>query len=173
MNFLNAITSAYFKTAQDGSTVFYPWSIWARGYTLASDQDQQLLQRQLKVYLAVSFVLILLADNLVSTPVSFEIAGAITVLYVLWMLYTVRHLPRSSERLSLDDSLTIQARTHHAVVLWLFALLSVFAAGCCVFMLIASPPNRLIALFGIAFCGLALAKAARMLVLRYRVVART
>ncbi len=172
MNFLNAITSAYFKTAQDGSTVFYPWSIWVRGYTLPSAQDQQRFQQQLKVYFAITFVLILLVVNMVSTPVSFAIAGGLTVLYVLWMLHAVRHLPRASERLSLNDSLTIQARTHHVVVLWLFALLSVFAVGCCVFLSIVSPRDRLIALSGIVFCGLALAKATRMLVLRYRVAAR-
>lgn len=171
MNFLNAITSAYFKTAQDGSTVFYPWSIWVRGYTLPSAHDQQRFQQQLKVYFAVTFVLILLVMNMVSTPVSFAIAGGLTVLYVLWMLYAVRHLPRASERLSLDESLTIQARTHHAVVLWSFAVVALFGAGCSIIMLVVVPGNRLIALSGIAFCALALAKATRMLVLRYRVVA--
>jgi len=172
MNFLNALTSAYFKTAQDGSIVFYPWSLWACGYTLASEHDQQRLQLQLKVYLVVSLLLILLTGNMVSTPVSFAIAVALTGFYVLWMLYAVRHLPRASERLSLDDSLTIQARTHHIVVLWFFAALSLFAIGCCILVLVGAPDKRLVALSGVAFCGLALAKSIRMLVLRYRVVAR-
>jgi Ca2+/Na+ antiporter len=172
MNFLNAITSAYFKTAQDGSTVFYPWSIWVRGYTLPSAQDQQRLQQQLKVYLAVTFVLILIIVNIVSTPVYFAIGGTLTVFYVLWMLYAVRRLPRAGERLSLDESLTIQARTHHIVVLWLFAALSLFAVVCSIVMLAVAPGNWLIAILGTALFGLALAKAIRMLVLRYRVVAR-
>lgn len=171
MNFLNAVTSAYFKTAQDGSTVFYPWSLWARGYTLDSEQDQRRLQQQLKVYLGASFVLILLTGNLLSTPVSFAFAGALTAFYVLWMLYAVRRLPRAGDRLSLNDSLTIQARTHQIAVLWFFAALSLFATGCCIFMLIVAPRDRLVALSGVVFCGLALAKAIRMLVLRYRVVA--
>ena len=171
MNFLNAITSAYFKTAQDGSTVFYPWSLWARGYTLASAQEQQRLQQQIKVYLGVSFVLILLAGNVLSTSVSFAFAAALTAFYVLWLLYAIRHLPRAGERLSLNDSLTIQARTHHIVVLWFFLALSLFALVCCILMLFVAPRDRLVALSGLVFCGLALAKAIRMLVLRYRVVA--
>src|SRR5262249_5543002 len=114
----------------------------------------------------------LLVVNMVSTPMSFGIAGALTVFYVLWMLYAVRHLPRASERLSLDESLTIQARTHHIVVLWLFAALSLFAVGCSIVMLVAAPGNGLIAIPGTALCGWALAKAARMLVLRYRAIAR-
>jgi hypothetical protein len=172
MNFLNALTSAFFKTAQDGSKIFYPWSLWVRGYTLASVQDQQRLQQQLKVYLAVSFVLILLAETMVSSPVSFGIAAVLTGFYVLWILYALRHLPRATEKMSLDESLTIQAHTHHMVVLWLFAVLALFAVGCSFFMFVAAPDNRFIALSGIVFFGLALAKATRMLVLRYSVAPR-
>lgn len=170
MNFLNALTSAYFKTAPDGSIVFYPWSLWVRGYTLASEQDRQRLQRQLKIYLTVGFVLILLAMNMVSTLASFEIAGAISAFYVLWMLYEIRHFSRSSEKLSVDESLTVQARAYNIVVLWLLLLLSIVAFGASIVVLVVKPGDWFVALTGIAFFGLILAKAIRMLVLRYGVV---
>ena len=59
MGYFDALTSSYFKTAQDGRKLFFPWGPLGRGYVIASERDYKRLQRQVKVYTGVSLVLII------------------------------------------------------------------------------------------------------------------
>jgi Ca2+/Na+ antiporter len=168
MGYFDALTSANFKTAPDGSRLFFPWGILGRGYTIPTDEDCRRLQRQVKGYMVVSLVLMLASAELVGDPFAFVVAVSFMGFYLVWMRYALRRLKKSDERLSLQESMAAQARALNVVILWLLEIFSVaFVAGG-ILMLVVDPGKRLLALASIFLSGLAAAKVARMLVLRRR-----
>jgi hypothetical protein len=139
-----------------------------RGYTVATEQDYLRLQQQFKVYMVVSLVLVIGSVPLVGDLIALVIATLLTGFYLVWMRYWLRRLQPSDERLSLQESMTSQARAFSPLVLWLLEILALTFVGGGILVLIIDSSNWLIALVGIFLFGLVAAKFARMLVLRRR-----
>ena len=118
MGYFDALTSSYFKTAADGRKLFYPWGVLGRGYAIATEQDQQRLRRQLKIYTIVSFVLIVGACVLQTYLVAILIAVALIVFYLFWVRRLIAGLQPSGEGLSMRESFTAQALAHSGSGLW-------------------------------------------------------
>jgi len=166
MGYFDALTSGSFKTAQDGRRLFFPWGIWGRGYAMASEQDYERLRQQMKTYYIVSLVLII-GSVAAKIYVASIIVGALLLgFYLVWMRSLLPRLQPSGERLSLQESMTNQARTHNVVVLWLLeiAVLAFVCGG--ILILVFDPSNWLIALPSIGFFGLCAVAITRMLLLR-------
>lgn len=168
MGYFDGLASGSFKTAQDGRRLFFPWGVLGRGYAIASEQDYERLRRQVKWFMIVSFALIIglgsFKGNLASIVVAFPLIG----FYLISMLYLLPRLERSGERLSLQESVTSQARAHSLVGLWLLEIAALVFVGGGILMFIGDPGSRLIALASIIFFGLCAAKVTHMLVLRHR-----
>src|SRR5688572_16399025 len=109
MGYFDALTSSAFKTAEDGKRLFFPYGVMARGYVLASEQDYQRLQRQVRLYMIVTLVLIIGASATSNYLWAGIIAVVLIAFYVVWASFAVRGLTPSDERLSLTESMTTQA----------------------------------------------------------------
>jgi hypothetical protein len=72
-----------FKTASDGSRLFYPLGHLGRGYVIASESDYQRLRRQVKIYYVVLFVLIIGVPFFLGVAAPFG-GGLVHLLYQHW-----------------------------------------------------------------------------------------
>jgi hypothetical protein len=168
MGYMDALISGYFKTTQDGGKLFLPWGVLGRGYVIASEQDFKRLQRLIKVYMALSLVLIIGSGWLQPYWGGFAIAALLVVSYAIWVQFVLRRLQPSQERLSLKESVAAGARAHSDASLWLLEIAALAFVGAGILILIVDPHNRLIALACIAFFGLAAVKFTIQLIQRRR-----
>ena len=168
MGYFDALTSGYFKTAPDGRKLFFPWGVLGRGYTIDSEQDYERLRRQVKAYTIVSLVLIVGVTALQAYVGAVVIGALLIAFYLGWMRYLLRGLQASDERLSLQDSMTSQARAHSATGLWLLQIGALVFVALGILILVVDPDNWLTAFGSIVFFGLCAGFAARLLVLRRR-----
>jgi hypothetical protein len=168
MGYFDALTSSYFKTAPDGRKLFFPWGVLGRGYVIDSEPDYERLRRQVKAYTIVSLALIIGVATLQAYVGAVVIGALLIAFYLGWMRYLLRGLRPSDERLSLQDSMTSQARAHSATGLWLLQIGALAFVALGIFILVVDPGNWLVALGSIVFFGLCAGFAARLLVLRRR-----
>jgi hypothetical protein len=84
------------------------------------------------------------------------------------MRFLLRGLLPSDERLSVQGSMTAQARAHSAAGLWFLEIGALAFVGLGIVIIVIDPGNWLIALGSIVFFGFCAAVGARMLVLRRR-----
>jgi Ca2+/Na+ antiporter len=168
MGYFDALTSSCFETAQDGRKLFFPWGVWGRGYVVASEQDYERLRRQVKAYMVVALVPIIVTAALRAYVGALVIAMLLVVFYLVWMRFLLRGLLPSDERLSVQDSMTAQARAHSAAGLWLLEIGALAFVGLGIVIIVIDPGNWLIALGSIVFFGFCAGVGARMLVLRRR-----
>lgn len=168
MGYFDALASSSFKIAPDGRRLFFPWGVLGRGYVIGSEPDYERLRRQITIYNIVALALIVGTLALVGFPAGLVVAAVLIVLYVARTLYLLRGMQPSDERLSLQESLTAQASAHNPTTLWLLEIASLAFVGMGIFLFLAEPDNRLIALATIAFFGFCAASIAFMLVVRRR-----
>ena len=168
MGYFDALTSSSFKTAPDGTKLFFPWGTLGSGYSIASEQDFLRLRRQIKIYLTVSLVLIVISNPLLGYLNTFAIAVILIGFYLVWMRYALRGLKKSSEKLSLQESMTSQALAHNLTTLWLLQFAAVAFVVIGIVMLFTSSGSRLIGLLAILFFGVCGIFTARMIALRRR-----
>jgi Ca2+/Na+ antiporter len=166
MGYFDALASGNFKTAADGSRLFFPWGILGRGYAVASQEDYQRMRQQIKIYYIVSLVLIIISAGLRAYVAEAVIVVLLLGFYLVWMLSLQRRLQPSNERLSLRESMATQARVHSAAGLWLLEIAALLFVGAGIAMLVFDPSDWLIAVASIAFFGAGAAVFARMLLLR-------
>ena len=168
MGYFDALTSSSFKTAPDGSHVFFPWGVMGRGYVIPSQQDYERLRQQLKTYMIVIMALIIGTVASQQYIAAFAVAAALMVFYLIWIRYQLRGLQRSDERLTVNDSFTTQARTHSLAGLWTLQIVSLVFVAAGIFILVVEPAKWLTGLACIIFFGLCAAVFSWMLVLRRR-----
>jgi hypothetical protein len=165
MGYFDALTESSFKTAQDGTRLFFPWGIMGSGYRIATEQDYLRLRQQIKAYMIISFVLIIPLVLLVGAA-AFAILVPLMGFYLVWMRYVLRDLTRSDEQLSLRESMTSQARRHNPALLRFLQISSIVFVICGAVMLLSASGSQLIALLSILFFGLCTVMLTRMIALR-------
>lgn len=166
--YFHALTSGYFKTARDGRKLFYPWGAMGRGYVIPSQEHYEHLHRRIMIYQIVSMVTVVGAVAAKFYLAAFVIAGLSIVFYRGWIPYLLRGLEPSEERLSLQESMVVQARAHGALGLWLLEIVALMFVATGFVMLVVAPEKRLAALGSIVFFGACAAAFAHMLVLHRR-----
>ena len=167
MGYFKGLTSSSFKVMPDGRRVFFPWGVLGSGYAVASEQDYLRLQRQIKGYLIVSLVLIIIAPNLFKGYVgTVMITGLLLAFYGVWMWHLLPRLTNSGERLTLRESMTTQKQALGPTMLWLLELGSVAFVGCGILMIVVDPGQWLPALGVVTFFGLCTAVFTWQLMLR-------
>jgi Ca2+/Na+ antiporter len=168
MGYFEGLTSGSFKTTEDGRRVFFPWGVLGGGYAIASEPDYQRLRQQVKAYMVVTLVAVIAAGMYEPYRAPLAAAALLVCFYLGWMWRVLPRLRRSDEKLSMQESMTTQARAHGPVVLWLLEIACIVFVISGIAMLIFDPGSRLTALFCTAFFGLCAAKIARLIVLRNR-----
>ena len=144
------------------------------GYVLGSDDDYLPLRRQIKIFMIAALGLIVVSGALQSYSylVSAAVAPVLIGFYAVWMAYRLRGLQPSDERLSWQESMTFQALTYSAAVLWSMEIGSLAFVGAGAFIFVFDPANWLAGIGSMLFFGLCAAVFAFMLVVRSRQAAR-
>jgi hypothetical protein len=168
MGYFDALASSAFKTADDGRKLFFPWGTFGRGYVLSSDEDSVRLRGQIKTYMIAGLSPIVVLGVLRSFLAFAVIAAVFTGFYAVWMRYLLPRLGASDERLSLEESITSQARRHSATALWLLEIGSLAFVGAGAFIFVFDPANWLTGISSMLFFGLCAAVFAFMLAVRSR-----
>jgi hypothetical protein len=168
-NYLDAVISSFFKTAQDGRKLFYPRGVWGGGYAIASEPDYKRVVRQIKGFWGVLLVLMTIGAVL-QGYLGLFISGAFLLVFyfIVWAPYLVRGLQPSDEKLSLQESYTSQALGHSSARLWSWEITALALVGIGIVMLVVDTSNWLIALALIVIFGLCAAGVMWMLILRRR-----
>jgi hypothetical protein len=97
------------------------------------------------------------------------VAAVLIAFYLAWLPSLLRGLTPTDETLTWRESVTTQARTHNAWVLWLLLIFSLVLVLAAIVMLAADPRESWpVALPGVVLFGAAAAMFVRMLVLRRR-----
>ena len=170
MGYFDGLTSGSFKTTEDGRRLFFPWGVLGGGYAIASEQDYQRLRTQVKAYMVVTLVLVIASGMYEPYRAPLAAAALLVCCYLGWMWRLLPRMERSDERLSMQESMTTQARAHGPVVLWALEIVSIIFVITGIAILVFDPGSRLTALFCTAFFGLCAAKIARLIVLRNRTI---
>jgi hypothetical protein len=168
VGYFDALASSSFKIAQDGRRLFFPCGVLGRGYVIDSEQDFKRLERQIKIFMMASLILIIGFGTLGSYLQSLIIVALLMGFYAIWAWHLTRRLQRSDERLSLKESTASQARAHSAVSLWLLEIGSLALVGGGILMFFVDPESRLVAFACIVFFGSCAALFAIQLVQRNR-----
>jgi hypothetical protein len=168
MGYFDALASSSFKIAQDGRRLFFPYGVLGRGYVIDSEQDFKRLERQIKIFMIVSLIVLIGFCSLGSYLQSIVIAAVLIGFHAVWAWHLTRRLQRSDERLSLKESTASQARAHSALSLWLLEIGSLALVCSGILMFFIDPENRLVAFACIAFFGICTAFFALQLVQRNR-----
>ena len=168
MGYFDALTNSSFKTAQDGTRLFFPWGVRGRGYRFASEQDYLRLRTQIKAYLIVSLVLIIGSGALVGYPYALAVVVPLLVFYFAWIPFVLRKLERSDERLSLQESITSQALEHNPTTLRFLQIAAIVFVVLGAIMLLSGTGNQPIAFASILFFGFGAIVFTRMIAIRQR-----
>lgn len=172
MRYFDALTDAHFKTDKDGRTVFFPWGMLGHGYALASPEEAQKLRRQIKSYVIVSVVLIVVVLLPLGWLAGLAVGTPLILFYLVWMFSLLRRLQRSDVRMSVTEGLQAQASGYNPIVLWLMDFFSVACVAVGVIILIVEPGEWPMALLTVVMFGTCAAVFTRMLVLRRRTTAQ-
>jgi hypothetical protein len=171
MGYFEGLTGSSFKTTEDGRRLFFPWGPLGRGYAIGSEERYGRLRKQVKAYMVVSLLPVILAPIIYhGCIISFASAAISLTFYLAWMWVLLPRLAPADERLSFKESMTSQARAHGPVVLWLLTIISLVFVAAGLLMLVAEPHGLVIALAVILFFGFCATLFIRMLVLRREAV---
>jgi hypothetical protein len=168
MGIFDGMTSSNFKTAQDGRRLFFPWGYMGRGYVLASEQDGERMRRWLKTYYLAMLAAIVATSGAHAFIVSAAIAGLGVLFHAIWARRQVAGLQPAGETMSFRESSASQARAFGALSLWLLEICSLLFVAAGIFIYIADPTNRPVALLALVFFGCCAAVLGYMLVIRGR-----
>jgi Ca2+/Na+ antiporter len=166
MGYFDALASANFKTASDGRRLFFPWGMWGRGYAIASEQDYQRMRRQFKIYYIVALVLIISSAALQNYVAEAVIVALLMGFYLVWTRSLQQGLRPSDERLSMQESMTAQARAYSATGLWLLEIIALVFIATGIAILVFDPSRWLTGLASTGFFGFGAVMFARMLFMR-------
>jgi len=110
MGYFDVLVRHTFKTAPDGRRLFFPCGVMVRAYVIGSELDYERLRRQQKIDLVVVIVLVIIGGFALPRYLLPIVAVALVALHFAWMQYLLRGLASPAERLSLQESVTLQAR---------------------------------------------------------------
>jgi hypothetical protein len=142
----------------------------SRGYVVASEQDYERPQRQVKAFRMISLVLIFGAVILEEYFGAAFILAVLTIFYAAWTRYLLRDLQLSVESLSLRDSMISQARAHSTARLWVMEISALGFGGLCILLMVIDPSNWVILLGSAVLFGVCAILVSLLLILRRRAV---
>jgi hypothetical protein len=168
MGYFDGLASSSFKATEDGQMFFFPWGTFGSGYVVASVAAFDRLRQYVKVYVTVS-LLLTIAGVLWNGLLGGIVASLVLVTpYVLWARFECRHLVRTNERLSLQESVTAQARAYSTLSLSILTLIGSMFVAVGMAIIVLDPESWLLASGVIVFFGLATANSIRLLVLKHK-----
>lgn len=138
MGYFDGITDAVFKTAEDGTSLFYPNGVLGKGYILPDAAKKQEIRKKLKVFYIIFLPTIILINPLFcwfvfSNQVPWWAALLIFLVYLCGgtsITYFIMHrwvkgLMPAAEKLTLAEAYKNSARSNNIVVLWILEIMAI------------------------------------------------
>lgn len=141
-SYADALFAGFSKTAQDGRKVIYPWGIFARGYVIASDEDEKRLKQIFAVFLVVVMILMGAGHALMGYPGSLGVVALTLVCYAIYVTRLTANMEPSGEGLSLTESYRAMARKHGPRRLWAWTITGIFLVCLSIVASALTPENR-------------------------------
>lgn len=163
MSFFDEMGNRYFKSAQDGRVLFFPWGRLSRGYVVASREEYERMHRRLGISITIWLVLVIVTIlwNYGLGIIVFDLGVA---LYAAWVLYRVQSLSPSEERLPVVKRELVN-NGFTLAFLWLAQLTVLAVLGLWIFTLVIKPYNMPVTVATLAFLALCAVAVARLLIL--------
>ncbi len=167
-HFLDGFVDSWFKTAADGSRIFFPFGVLGRGYSVPFPEDEERIKEHGKVLiigLAIAgFLLILFQEQL---PIVICLS-AVFVFGIAVTFYLKHGLEPSNERLSYKENFQKQAFIYPVWFIWGGMIICAAFVALGLLILIFQPQEWPMAIGGIVFFGACSAVYIRMIIVRGR-----
>ena len=157
------IERAFFREAEDGTTVFFPWGLAHRGYRLTGERARQKALRAASLFLGcvigvgtwIAYALqpLLAAEDAGLAEVLGSLKAPVAVLllalaaYALWVSRFVEKFPDSDLRVSREERLRAAS---DAIEPWKLALFGVATCGMSALLVWIQPRSWWLGLLGMA-----------------------
>ena len=168
MGYFDAIASGSFKETKSGQMAFYPWGRFSKGYETQTEEQYQALKRFIaRYYMAMLPLGIAVGIFFQWTGLAILFLISVVVYFVVIRRMT-SGLPRTEEKLTMQDSFANQARRHSPFKLWsmlIGSLLLVLGS-----ILVIKRGDLLTGIGGVALFSACAVVFARMLVVRRRLL---
>lgn len=145
MSYFDALAAGAFKTDGEGRHVFFPWGSAGTGHVIPGEEDRERVHRALVRTHQAAHLAGVPLTLLAPLWLSFLLIPPSLIVYAAWVRRRTAGWETSRERLSLDESLAIQARLHRKWVPWLFLGLSLVFTLDALRILATDSENRLVA----------------------------
>ncbi len=123
MGYLDARSNALFKTADNGSLLFYPRGYWGKGYVVPDEETKIKIQGFIKKFVAIALFVIFGSVVLLGSETSPIVwLPALLIFYFFRLGKFTRDLPISKEKLTFVESITNSAKSDSLVMLILLFL---------------------------------------------------
>jgi hypothetical protein len=160
------LTAPAFKTALDGTTLFFPWGFLGRGYPIKSELDYRRLRQQLKINYVLGFVLFICAFALLGYAELVLATVALVLVYLVWVGFRLRGAQPSDEKLSYQEAIAAQTSKISPKLLWSLEIGSIIFVIGGMFILVSEPDQWLKAAGEIFFFGVCSIAYANMLLIQ-------
>jgi len=133
MGYFDAKSNALFKTAANGSLLYYPRGCWGKGYVLPDEEIKISIEGFIKKYMAIALLVILGNAVLLGSRINPLLLLPVLLTYYFFTLKNfTKGLPVSEERLTFIESITNSAKSDSLAMLIFFflslvAMVSVYA----------------------------------------------
>ena len=140
-NYADALFAGFTKTAQDGRKVIYPRGLLARGYVIASEEDEKRLRQKFAIFLVVAPILIGAGHVLWGLPGSAGVGALILVCYATYIKRLTANMQPSGDALSVTEAYRAQALKHSPARLWSWIITGMFFVCFGVLAIVLVPEN--------------------------------
>jgi hypothetical protein len=140
-NYADALFAGITKTAQDGRKVIYPRGFLARGYVIASEEDEKRFKQQFAVFLVVAPILIGAGYVSWGLPGSAGIGALILVCYAIYVKRLTANMEPSGDALSVTEAYRAQALKHSPARLWSWIITGIFCVCFGILACVLVPEN--------------------------------
>jgi hypothetical protein len=150
MTFLDGIVSYYFKNDEGNNTIFYPWGIFGKGYIIEKDNTLIAIKSLLKSFVTLSIPAICFFSIGIFSGFYYLIIVPVCFLIIYYFLFKreLKALKVTNEKLSLNYSFKIAAKSHTKKNLWLMLIVSAFISMYCLISLFILQQDIAISMIG-------------------------
>ena len=171
MEHSNESVSMGFKRGADGRMIYFPWSLFGRGYVLESDEQYARLRRRMMLWMVAYGVLATGAWAGYGPAVGMAAIAFMWTVSAVGLSRFTRRLEPSDERVSILESWRNQAESSRVTTLWILEIVGVLFILATVKILVDARGwgDWLTGVAGILFFGAGTAGNTYMIIVKRRV----
>ncbi len=157
MGYFDGLTDGLFKRGSDSRALFYPWGVLGSGYVIPNDEERQKLRDKIKRLYIIILPMAVILPRVIGLALALVLFSIFCVWYRFFARSVTRHLEKSTEVLTIKESMSNSVRSHGWPVLIVLEVGCLVFAVFGIFRLVWSPSwaaGGIVAIFGILAVGL-------------------